>query len=243
MGQLSPSGCALSLDEAVISYGPRATIGPVSAEIGPGSVLGLVGTNGSGKTSLMRAICALEPVCGGRIAVFGEAVRVGQPVVGVGAMIEEPRFYPWLSGRENLLFAAAGRPEWSARIATMLERVALTSVSEVAVGEYSQGMRQRLGLARAMLGAPSMLVLDEPTNGLDPDGIRLMRELLGSLVADQQMTVVISSHLLSEIEQMSVELLALSAGRVLVSARTADVVAEWGSVGAMYDHAVSDGRR
>jgi ABC-type multidrug transport system ATPase subunit len=228
---------ALELREVVIRYGFRATIGPVSVCLPAGGVLGLMGANGSGKTSLMRAICALQPVHAGRVEALGRAVEPGVPVAGIGAMIEEPRFYPWLSARDNLQLAAGGRRDWQQRIPTALETVELSHVANVRVDQFSQGMRQRLGLARARLGEPRILVLDEPTNGLDVGGIALMRRLLASLVADGT-TLVLSSHVLSEVQHLATVVLALRAGDVVASGHTSELVATWGSLEEMYAETV-----
>jgi ABC-2 type transport system ATP-binding protein len=228
---------AVELRDVVIAYGFRATIGPVSVCVPAGGVLGLMGANGSGKTSLMRAICALQPVHAGCVEVLGRAVEPGIPVAGVGAIIEEPRFYPWLSAGDNLQLAAGGRKEWQQRISMVLESVELSAVEHVRVEEFSQGMRQRLGLARALLGQPRILVLDEPTNGLDVGGIALMRRLLASLVADGT-TLVLSSHVLSEVEHLATVVIALRAGDVVAAGQTSELVATWGSLNEMYAETV-----
>jgi ABC-2 type transport system ATP-binding protein len=228
---------AVELRDVVITYGFRATIGPVSVRLPASGVLGLIGANGSGKTSLMRAMCALQPVHGGHVEVLGHEVEPGVPVAGVGAMIEEPRFYPWLSAADNLQLAAGGRSDWRRRIPAVLESVELSAVEHVRVDEFSQGMRQRLGLARALLGEPRVLVLDEPTNGLDVGGIAVMRRLLASLVTSGT-TLVLSSHLLSEVQYLATIVLALRAGDVVASGQTNELLATWGSLGEMYEETV-----
>jgi ABC-2 type transport system ATP-binding protein len=232
---------AVELSEVEIRYGPRASIGPVDAVVHPGRVLGLIGANGSGKTSILRAICGLQQAHAGQVRVFGRAVRAGVPVSGVGAMIEEPRFYPWLSALDNLLLAAGGRQPWVARIDALLDSVGLGQVRDTAVAEFSQGMRQRLGFARALLGDPRLLLLDEPTNGLDARGTVQIRGLLRAAV-DQGMTLILTSHLLTEIEALADEVLVLNAGRQLHSGTTADAVERWGSVSAMYEDIVTQVR-
>ncbi|MGH2919329.1 MAG: ABC transporter ATP-binding protein [Solirubrobacteraceae bacterium] len=229
---------AAQLQDIEIRYGARVTIGPISAAVAPASVLGLIGPNGSGKTSIMRAMCGLQRLHAGEIRVLGTRVEPGVPVPGVGAMIEEPRFYPWLSAPENLLLAAGGRRAWSDRIASVLEQVGLADTVERPVGAFSQGMRQRLGVARALLGQPKLLVLDEPTNGLDAEGVIQMRTLLDAFVAAGT-SVVLSSHMISEIQAVADQVLALVAGQMLASGTTADIVTRWGSVTEMYDHVVA----
>lgn len=220
--------------EIEIHYGPRATVGPVSFDVRRGSVLGLIGPNGSGKTSIMRAMCALQRLDAGEIRVFGRAVRAGLPVRDVGAMIEEPRFYPWLSASENLQLAAGGRRSWVDEIPGALERVGLSSLGRTPVAEFSQGMRQRLGVARALLGRPQLLVLDEPTNGLDAAGIKEMRTLMGTFAAAGT-AIVLSSHLVSEIQAAADEVLVLVAGQAVVSDTMSQIVARSGSLSSMYE--------
>jgi ABC-2 type transport system ATP-binding protein len=231
-------GRALVLSNVEVHYGPRSKVGPVSAELPDGAVLGLIGTNGSGKTSIMRAICGLQPFARGEITVAGVAVCTGTPVAGVGAMIEEPRFYPWLTATENLLLAAGGRRQWNERIASALAGVGLGETRDLPVGGFSQGMRQRLGLARAVLGQPRLLVLDEPTNGLDANGMAQMRALLAAHAAGGT-AVVLSSHLIAEIEAMADAVIVLSAGDVVHHATTREIVDRWGSVSRMYEAVVA----
>jgi ABC-2 type transport system ATP-binding protein len=232
---------AVELREVEIRYGPRASIGPVDAELHAGHVLGLIGANGSGKTSILRAICGLQQAHAGDVRVFGRVVRAGVPVAGVGAMIEEPRFYPWLSAVDNLLLAAGGRQAWVAGIDMVLDAVGLGDVRDTAVAEFSQGMRQRLGIGRALLGKPRLMVLDEPTNGLDARGTVEIRGLLRAAV-DQGTTLILTSHLLTEIEALADDLLVLNAGRQLHAGPTTDAVDRWGSVSAMYEHIVTQVR-
>ncbi len=228
---------AAELSAVEIHYGPRASIGPISAAVRPGAVLGLIGMNGSGKTSLLRALCALQPVDAGHVRVYGEPVVAGEPVPGLGAMIEEPRFYPWLSARENLVLAAGGRDAWRARIRDVIAAVGLTDAADVRVAEFSQGMRQRLGLARALLGDPRLLVLDEPTNGLDTSAMAQMRELIAGW-ASRGTAVVVTSHLMSEVEAVADDVLVLNAGELLLNVSMADVLDRWGSVSEMYQRTV-----
>lgn len=237
-GKITQATYALEVRQLEIHYGARATIGPISVAVRPASVLGLIGTNGSGKTSIMRVMCGLQQLDAGEVQVFGRPVQAGLPVPGLGAMIEEPRFYPWLSAAENLRLASGGREEWNSRIPSALERVGLSQVAGVPVGEFSQGMRQRLGFARALMGEPKLLVLDEPTNGLDAESIAQMRGVLRSLAA-QEAAIVVASHLISEIQEIADDVLVLSAGQVLVYSATSDIVSRWGSVSRMYERVVA----
>jgi ABC-2 type transport system ATP-binding protein len=138
---------------------------------------------------------------------------------GVGALIEEPRFYPWLTARENLRVVATGRPDRLAQIADVLEAAGLGERADEKVKRFSQGMRQRLGIARALLGSPSLVILDEPTNGLDPAGFRWIRSLIGDL-RERAVTVVIASHVLSEVQIMCTDVAILADGKGVVAGPT-----------------------
>ncbi|HWC27331.1 MAG TPA: ATP-binding cassette domain-containing protein [Solirubrobacteraceae bacterium] len=223
---------AVRFAEARCDYG-TAVVGPVSMTISAGGVFGLVGANGAGKTTLLKLLCGLTAATSGAVEVRGERVRAGQRPASLGAIVEEPRFYPWLSARENLEAAAAGRAAWLARIDERLEQVDLLDRAEEPVSAFSQGMRQRLGLARALLGDPRLLVLDEPTNGLDPHGIRWMRSLISSF-GHQGRSVIVSSHLLHEVQQVCDEVAVIASGRVLAHGSVASVTAEATSLEDLY---------
>ncbi|WP_049564947.1 alpha/beta fold hydrolase [Nonomuraea sp. SBT364] len=191
----------------------------LSFRVEQGQVLGLLGPNGAGKTTTMRMMMGLIHPDGGEVRIFGEPVTPGAPVLSrLGSFVEGPGFLPHLSGRDNLhlYWAATGRPAADARFDEALEIAGLGTALERAVRTYSQGMRQRLAIAQAMLGLPDLLVLDEPTNGLDPPQIREMREVLKRYARDGR-TVIVSSHLLAEVEQTCTHVVVMRRGR-LVSA-------------------------
>lgn len=217
-----------------VRYGRRAHIGPVTLGVRRGQVLGLIGANGSGKTTVLRTICALQAPHQGTAQVLGRPVVAGTPVPGLGAMIEEPRFYTWLSGLENLRLAAGGRTDWTRRIDAVLDEVALTDVARTPVAEYSQGMRQRLGLARAMLGDPHVLVLDEPTNGVDFEMLSRIRDVLRERAA-AGVAIILTSHLIAEVEATSDVVAIMHAGRLLRADGVGDVRREWGSLQDLYE--------
>jgi ABC-2 type transport system ATP-binding protein len=198
-------------------YGRTTAVDAVDLEVREGDRYGLLGPNGSGKTTLVRMLLGLVFATRGEIEVLGAPVpkRVREVLPSIGAMVEGPGAYPNMSGRTNLaLFDAAG-PGSSRRVDEALERVGLAGIDRRPVRAYSLGMRQRLGLAGALLRKPRLLILDEPTNGLDPRGIHEVRDLLTSLNAEGT-TVFLSSHLLTEIEALCSRVGVMDRGRLVV---------------------------
>ena len=191
-----------------------------------GQVVGLLGPNGAGKTTTIRLILGLLHADAGTVRVLGRPVWPGAPVLArVGALVEGPGFLPHLSGRQNLLacWDATGRARAEAHLEEAIEVAALGDALERPVRSYSHGMRQRLGIAQAMLGLPEVLVLDEPTNGLDPPQIAAMRPILRRYAAAGR-TVLVSSHLLAEVEQTCSHVVVMHAGRVIASGAVADLL-------------------
>ncbi|MEV0620739.1 alpha/beta fold hydrolase [Nonomuraea sp. NPDC050404] len=189
----------------------------LSFRVERGQVLGLLGPNGAGKTTTMRMMMGLIHPDAGEIRIFGERVTPGAPVLSrLGSFVEGPGFLPHLSGRDNiqLYWAATGRPKADAHFDEALEIANLGKALDRAVRTYSQGMRQRLAIAQAMLGLPDLLVLDEPTNGLDPPQIREMREVLKRYARDGR-TVIVSSHMLAEVEQACSHVVVMRRGRLV----------------------------
>ncbi|MFM9445498.1 CocE/NonD family hydrolase [Streptomyces acidiscabies] len=206
--------------------GDRYSVKDLSFTVEKGQVLGLLGPNGAGKTTTLRMLMGLIRPDGGEIRVFGHAIRPGAPVLSrVGSFVEGAGFLPHLSGRENLelYWQATGRPAQDAHMEEALEIAGLGDALARAVRTYSQGMRQRLAIAQAMLGLPDLLILDEPTNGLDPPQIREMREVMIRYAA-QGRTVIVSSHLLSEVEQSCTHLVVMDRGRLVQAGRVAEIV-------------------
>ncbi|MFE0326836.1 alpha/beta fold hydrolase [Streptomyces sp. NPDC058960] len=204
----------------------RYAVRDLSFRVEKGQVLGLLGPNGAGKTTTLRMLMGLIRPDGGEIRVFGHAVRPGAPVLSrVGAFVEGAGFLPHLSGRENLelYWRATGRPAEDAHLDEALEIAGLGDALERAVRTYSQGMRQRLAIAQAMLGLPDLLILDEPTNGLDPPQIREMREVMIRYAAGGR-TVIVSSHLLAEVEQSCTHLVVMDRGRLLQAGPVKEIV-------------------
>ena len=178
-----------------------------------GMVFGFLGPNGAGKTTTLRILLGLVTPTSGRARLNGRPVPDPAGLAGVGAMIEEPAFYPWLTGRANLAVLARSGPA-GASIGRALAQAGLAELADRKVKGYSQGMRQRLGLAVAMMRQPSLLLLDEPANGLDPAGMAEFRALLRSL-ADGGTTVFLSSHLLAEVEQVCDQIAVIQSGRLV----------------------------
>jgi ABC-2 type transport system ATP-binding protein len=198
-----------------------------------GQVLGLLGPNGAGKTTTLRMLMGLVRPTAGELRVFGVRVVPGSPVLGrLGSFVEGPGFLPHLSGRANLelYWAATGRPLPEARLEEALEIAGLGTGIDRIVRTYSQGMRQRLAIAQAMLGLPDLLVLDEPTNGLDPPQIHAMREVLRRYAGEspedgRRRTVLVSSHQLAEVEQTCSHVVVMHRGEVVATGEVAELVA------------------
>ncbi|MEV0694164.1 alpha/beta fold hydrolase [Streptomyces sp. NPDC050388] len=204
----------------------RYAVRNLSFRVEQGQVLGLLGPNGAGKTTTLRMLMGLITPDGGEIRVFGHAIRPGAPVLSrVGAFVEGAGFLPHLSGRENLelYWRATGRPPEDAHLDEALEIAGLGEALARAVRTYSQGMRQRLAIAQAMLGLPDLLILDEPTNGLDPPQIREMREVMIRYAAAGR-TVIVSSHLLSEVEQSCTHLVVMDRGGLVQAGPVREIV-------------------
>jgi ABC-2 type transport system ATP-binding protein len=197
----------------------------LSFKVREGAITGFLGPNGAGKTTTLRVILGLVHPSGGRATVMGRLYRqLESPTQQVGAVLEATDFHPGRSGRNHLrvLAAATGIPR--SRVEEVLQVVDLQGPAGRRAGGYSLGMRQRLSLAGALLGDPRILVLDEPANGLDPQGIRWLREFLRSLAAEGR-TIFISSHVLAEVEQIVDEVVIIHRGKFVVQATTAELVA------------------
>jgi ABC-2 type transport system ATP-binding protein len=195
-------------------------------------VLGLLGPNGAGKTTSLRMLMGLIRPTAGSIRVFGHAAGPGAPVLSrLGSFVEGTGLLPHLSGRDNLAlyWAATGRPLADAHMDEAIEVAGLGAAIDKRVRSYSQGMRQRVAIAQAMLGLPDLLVLDEPTNGLDPPQIHAMREVLRSY-ADTGRTVIVSSHLLSEIEQTCSHVVVMAKGGKIAQGTVEEIVGTGGAV-------------
>jgi ABC-2 type transport system ATP-binding protein len=211
----------------VKTYGEIVAVDHVDLTVAPGDVFGLLGPNGAGKTTLLRMLLGLIRPTTGQAQLFGrDPLVVGAAALdGVAGFVEGPRFYPYLSGRKNLrLLADYDEPGSSSRIDEVLELVELRERAKDRVGGYSHGMRQRLGIAAALLRRPRLLLLDEPTTGLDPAGMRDMRELVRRL-AGEQITILLSSHLLNEVEELCNRVAIIRRGRVVYDGALRELLA------------------
>jgi len=204
-------------------YGRTTAVDRLSFEVRPGQVTGFLGPNGAGKSTTMRVIMGLDAADSGRATVGGRPYQqLRWPLREVGAMLEARSFHPGRTGRSHLLALAASNDIPAARVEEVLDVVGLSAVAGRRAGTYSLGMAQRLGVAAALLGDPAVLLLDEPVNGLDPEGIRWIRGLLVGLAA-QGRTVFVSSHLISEIAQSAGPLVVIGQGRLLAQTTVAEL--------------------
>ena len=206
MSSADASGAGLAIETSGLTkrFGERAAIDGIDLRVPRGCAFGFLGPNGAGKTTMIRTLLGLTHATSGTMSVLGHPVPAerGAALRRVGAIVEEPRFHMHLTGMENLGIVAAVRGSQAyAQIEPALARVGLAERAGEKVKRYSMGMRQRLGVARCLLADPLLLILDEPTNGLDPGGIQEFREMIRAMVEQEGRTVFISSHLLDEVEK------------------------------------------
>jgi ABC-2 type transport system ATP-binding protein len=207
-------------------FGERTAVDGIDMLVPRGSAFGFLGPNGAGKTTTIRMLLGLTRASAGEMRVLGRPVPAERSIAlqRVGAIVEDPHFHPYLSGRENLRVVAAVRgPEAAKRIAPALARVGLSERADEKVKRYSQGMRQRLGVARCLLADPLLLILDEPTNGLDPGGIQEFREMIRAMVEQEGRTVFLSSHLLDEVEKICDAAAIVDRGKIITQGPIAEL--------------------
>src|SRR5712691_3970268 len=204
----------------------RTIVDGVSFTLNPGEVFGFLGPNGAGKTTTIRMLVGLIKPTAGNVTICGYDVRrqFEHAMRCIGCIVENPDLYRFMSGRENLEHFARMLGSGQDDIRRVAELVMLAHRLDQRVGTYSLGMRQRLGIAQAMLGSPRLLILDEPANGLDPAGIREIRELLRHLASERQMAVFISSHLLGEVELMCDRVAIIHKGQLLREGSVSDLI-------------------
>jgi ABC-2 type transport system ATP-binding protein len=213
----------LEIDQVTKRYGRDVVVDDLSFTVKPARVTGFLGPNGAGKSTTMKVLLDLAAADHGRATFAGTRYRdLADPVRSVGVVLEPNAFHPGRSGRNHLRVLADGSDIALSRIEELLEMVDLTHAADRHVGGYSLGMRQRLGLAAALLGDPPVLILDEPGNGLDPQGIRWLRDLLRERAAAGG-TVFISSHLLDEVEHLADDVVVINRGRLVATGALADL--------------------
>jgi ABC-2 type transport system ATP-binding protein len=206
-------------------FGPRVALDGMSFTVRPGQVTGFIGPNGAGKSTTMRVILGLDKAEAGSALVGGRAyASLRQPLRHLGSLLDAAALQPGRTGRNHLLWLAYSQGLPAARVDTVLDRVGLQTAARRKAGGYSLGMRQRLGIAAALLGDPPVLMLDEPFNGMDPEGIVWMRGFLRSL-AVQGRAVLVSSHLMSELQDTADHLVIVGRGKVIADTGTHDLLA------------------
>jgi ABC-2 type transport system ATP-binding protein len=217
------AGSVIEIDSLTKTFGRVTAVSDLTFRVEPGVVTGFLGPNGAGKTTTLRSLLGLVRPTSGSATFDGKRyAQLESPLETVGTALEASSFHPGRTGRDHLRTAAAAAGIRQARVDEVLEWVGLGSTGNRRVGGYSLGMRQRLGLAFALLGDPGALVLDEPINGLDPEGIRWIREFLRSLAAEGR-TVLVSSHLLSEVQQTVDRVVIISRGKLVHTGTLADL--------------------
>jgi ABC-2 type transport system ATP-binding protein len=220
----------ITVERLTKRYGPFTAVDDVSFEVNPGLVTGFLGPNGAGKTTAMRVMAGLTPASSGRATVLGKPyAALPNPGRHVGLLLDASAQHAGRTGREVLTLGAILMGAGRGRVDEMVELVGLTEKeANRRVRNYSLGMRQRLGIAHALLGDPEVLILDEPANGLDPAGIRWMRDLLRGY-ADRGGTVLLSSHLLNEIERVADEIIVIGHGRIVAQGTKEELLAGAGT--------------
>jgi ABC-2 type transport system ATP-binding protein len=211
-------------------YGSRVAVDELSFDVRPGAVTGFVGPNGSGKSTTIRMILGLAAPDAGEVRIGGRRYReLPWPLREVGALLEARTFHPGRSARAHLAALAASHGNDRSRVDEVLDLVGLSDAADQRAGGFSLGMAQRLGIAAALLGNPGVLLLDDPVNGLDPEAIRWIRDMLRSLAA-QGRAVFVSSHLMSEMALTADHLVVIGRGRLLADASVAELTAGAGSL-------------
>jgi ABC-2 type transport system ATP-binding protein len=223
---------AIEISGLTKSFGRRRAVDGIALDVPEACAYGFLGPNGAGKTTLIRCLLGLTRPSAGRISLLGFEQPAGRAraLARTGAVVEDPRFHGHLTGRENLRIVAAARDAAAfERIEGALRRVGLADRAGERVKRYSLGMRQRLGVARALLGDPRLLILDEPTNGLDPAGIHEFRAMIRAFVEEDGRTVFLSSHLLDEVERICDRVAIVDHGRVVTEGTIPELRAGGGS--------------
>ncbi|MBQ7797708.1 MAG: ABC transporter ATP-binding protein [Clostridia bacterium] len=216
----------LKLNNVTKIYNKKKVVDNLSLMLFEGEIFGFIGPNGAGKSTTIKMICGLTSVSSGSIFINGYSIdkNFKKAISNVGAVVEYPQLYPYLTGRANLkLFASFYDKNAKLRIPNIIKLLKMEEFIDNKVATYSLGMKQRLGIAQALLNKPKLLILDEPTNGLDPEGIKDIRQLLLTLARREKMAIIISSHNLSELEQICNQVAVLRSGKLLSFRNMADI--------------------
>lgn len=216
----------LKLNNVTKIYNKKKVVDNLSLMLFEGEIFGFIGPNGAGKSTTIKMICGLTSISSGSIFIDGYNIdkNFKKAISSVGAVVEYPQLYPYLTGRANLkLFASFYGKSAKARIPNIIKILKMEDFVDKKVATYSLGMKQRIGIAQAMLNKPKLLILDEPTNGLDPDGIKDIRNLLTMLAQREKMAIIISSHNLAELEQICNHIAVLRAGKLLSYRNMTDI--------------------
>src|ERR1700712_4472931 len=215
----------INTDQLSFHFGDQQVVKSVSLQVPEGSIYGFLGPNGAGKTTTIKLLLNLLHADNGTIKIFGQDIQTSRIEIlsQIGSLIEQPAIYSHLSGKENLCNRALLLQVPVSRVDEMLDLVRLSQAANKKAGQYSLGMKQRLGIALALLSDPKLIILDEPTNGLDPNGIIEVRQLLMRLVQEQGKTVFVSSHLLAEIERMATHVGIINHGNLVFQGSIADL--------------------
>lgn len=213
---MTSPGVDIEVRHLTKKFGGFTAVNDLSFSVQPGRITGFLGPNGSGKTTTLRMLLGLvRPTAGEGLIGGKKYVDIRTPLTVVGAALEATSFHPGRSGRDHLRVLAASQGVKDERVDELLELVGIPAAANRRAGAYSMGMRQRLGLAAALIGTPDVLILDEPANGLDPEGIRWLRQFLSHLAHDQGLTILVSSHLLSEVEQTVDDVVIIANGELV----------------------------
>ncbi|MGQ4389263.1 ABC transporter ATP-binding protein [Streptomyces sp. SAS_270] len=219
------SDATIEVQELRKRFGRTVAVDGLSFTVAPGQVTGFVGPNGAGKSTTMRAVLGLDTPDGGRALIGGRPYHaLSSPLLEVGALLDAAALHPSRRGRDHLRWLAHSHGLPLRRVDEVLEQVGMESAARRRAGGYSLGMRQRLGIAAALLGDPPVLLFDEPVNGLDPEGIQWIRRLLRRLAAEGR-AVLVSSHLMSELEDTADHLVVIGRGRLIADTAVADLLA------------------
>lgn len=215
----------ISVKDLTKSFGKRKAVDNLSFEISEGEIFGFLGPNGAGKSTAIKSMVSLIKPDSGDIEIFGKSIRRyhNSALEGVGALVERPDFYEYLTAQQNLSILAKMDNTPLSRIPKVLEIVGLAKRGKDKVKHYSQGMKQRLGIAQALLCNPRLLILDEPTNGLDPRGMKEVRELIKKL-SKNGITVLLSSHILHEVEQVCTTMAIINSGKLIKSGKVDELL-------------------